>query len=130
MENIYFFGETNQNYMSKKIDTGKLSSMIKSKRGNKGMRDVSKEIGVSAPTLSRIEQGKVPDVDTFIKLCEWLEVAADSFTKSGSKSIKSIKPGKSALVAHLRAEKELEPDTVNMLLKMIDFAYSKKPDKK
>jgi len=129
MENICFFGETNQNYMSK-IDTGKLSSMIKSKRGNKGMRDVSKEIGVSAPTLSRIEQGKVPDVDTFIKLCEWLGVTADTFTKSGSKSIKSIKPGKAALVAHLRAEKELEPDTVNLLLKMIDFAYTKKPDKK
>src|SRR5688572_9822745 len=113
--------------MSKKIDTGKLSSMIKSKRGDKGMRDVSKEIGVSAPTISRIEQGKVPDVDTFIKLCEWLGVTADTFTMSSSKG---LKPGKMALVAHLRAEKELEPETVNLLIKMIDFAYSKKPDKK
>lgn len=113
--------------MSKKIDTGKLSSMVKSKRGNKGLRDVSKEIGVSAPTLSRVEQGKMPDVDTFIKLCEWLGVTTDTFTVNGAKG---LKPGKVALVAHLRAEKELEPETVNMLIKMIDFAYSKKPDKK
>lgn len=119
-----FFGETlNQTPMPKKIDTVKLSNMIKTKRGDKGLRDVSKEIGVSAPTLSRIEQGKVPDVETFIRLCEWLEVSADNFTKSyGIKA----NTGKMALVAHLRAEKELEPETVNMLLKMIDLAYQRK----
>ncbi len=109
--------------MSKKIDTVKLSNMIKTKRGDKGLRDVSKEIGVSAPTLSRIEQGKVPDVETFIRLCEWLEVSADNFTKSYGITANA---GKMALVAHLRAEKELEPETVNMLLKMIDLAYQKK----
>jgi transcriptional regulator with XRE-family HTH domain len=70
--------------MSKKIDTVKLSNMIKAKRGDKGLRDVSKKIGISAPTLSRIEQGKVPDVETFIRLCEWLGVSADNFTKSAA----------------------------------------------
>ncbi len=109
--------------MPRKIDTVKLSNMIKAKRGDKGLRDVSKEIGVSAPTLSRIEQGKVPDVETFIKLCEWLGVSTDNFTKTTG--IKAA-TGKMALVAHLRAEKELEPETVNMLLKMIDLAYQKK----
>lgn len=112
--------------MSKKIDTGKLSNMIKTKRGDKGLREVSKEIGVSAPTLSRIEQGKVPDVETFIKLCEWLEVSADTFTKSSV----ATATGKMALIGHLRADKELEPDTVDLLLKMIDLAYSRKKSKK
>jgi transcriptional regulator with XRE-family HTH domain len=113
--------------MSKKIDTDKLSDMIKMKRGDRGLRDVSKEIGVSAPTLSRIEQGKIPDVETFIRLCEWLGVSAETFTKSGE-SLKNN--GKMALVGHLRAEKELDSETVNMLIKMIDLAYSKKIPKK
>lgn len=110
--------------MSKKIDTLKLSSMIKAKRGDKGLRDVSKEIGISAPTISRIEQGKVPDVETFIRLCEWLGVSADTFTRTTAGHREQS--GKMALVANLRADKELEPETVDMLLKMIDLAYQKK----
>lgn len=112
--------------MSKKIDTVRLSNMIKGKRGNKGLREVSKEIGVSAPTLSRIEQGKVPDVETFMKLCEWLEVPADTFNKSSE----TPTAGKKALIGHLRADKELEPETVDLLIKMIDLAYSRKKTKK
>jgi transcriptional regulator with XRE-family HTH domain len=108
--------------MSKKIDTVKLSNMIKAKRGDKGLREVSKAIGLSAPTLSRIEQGKVPDVETFMRLCEWLEVPADTFSKSSE----TAHSGKKALIGHLRADKELEPDTVDLLIRMIDLAYSRK----
>jgi transcriptional regulator with XRE-family HTH domain len=112
--------------MIKKIDTGKLSTMIRSKRGDKGLREVSKEIGVSAPTLSRIEQGKVPDVQTFMRICEWLDVSADEFSHQKRTEVIS---NRKAIVAHLRADKELDPDTVNMLVKMIDLAYLKKVDK-
>jgi transcriptional regulator with XRE-family HTH domain len=111
--------------MPKKIDTGKLSNMIKSKRDAKGLREVSKEIGVSAPTLSRIEQGKIPDVQTFMRICEWLGVSADEFATGSASRVSS----KKTIVAHLRADKELDSDTVNMLVKMIDLAYLKKIDK-
>jgi hypothetical protein len=54
-------------------------------------------------------------------------VSADTFTKSvGTKQ----NTGKKTLVAHLRAEKELDSETVNLLLTMIDLAYSKKLVKK
>lgn len=60
------------------INTELLASMIKSKRKNQGLRATAKEIGnVSAATISRIEQGKVPDVETFIKICRWLKVPTD-----------------------------------------------------
>ena len=36
------------------------------------MREAAKEIGVSPATLSRVENGKVPDLDTFGKVCAWL----------------------------------------------------------
>ncbi len=102
-----------------------LAGMIKEKRGRKGLREASIEIGdVSPATLSRIEQGKVPDVSTFIKLCKWLSVSTDTFIIDHS--YPTTRSNKEHIVAHLRAEKELEPGTILALLKMIDMAYSSK----
>ncbi len=53
--------------MATSIDSSKLSHMIKSKRGKQGLRTTAKDIGISAPTLSRIEQGNLPDIDTYVK---------------------------------------------------------------
>lgn len=110
--------------MSTVLDTSKLADMLKSKRGNKGLRAVATEIGtVSAPTLSRIEQGKVPDVDTFVSICKWLKVPTDFFIVGQSNNEQS---NQERVVAHLRADKELNKDTVDMLVKMIDMAYNSK----
>ncbi len=96
-----------------------LSDMVKTRRGAKGLRDTAKEIGeISASTLSRIEQGKVPDVDTFMKLCDWLQVSADTFFNNTSQKAVQVN-------AHLRAEKELPPNTVNALIKLINLAEIK-----
>jgi transcriptional regulator with XRE-family HTH domain len=111
--------------MQSTLNTELLASMLKNKRGDKGLRAIADEIGgVSAATLSRIEQGKIPDVDTFIKICKWLEVATDNFILEGKK----IKPvsNKEQVLAHLRADKELKKETVNMLIHMIDMAYKAK----
>ncbi|MEQ8553082.1 MAG: helix-turn-helix transcriptional regulator [Cyclobacteriaceae bacterium] len=94
-----------------------LSDMLKTRRGNQTLRETASEIGqISAATLSRIEQGKVPDVDTFMKLCDWLNVSADAFM------IKESKQQALKVNAHLRAEKELPPMTVNSLIKLINLA--------
>ncbi len=37
------------------------------------MEQASQQIGISKATLSRIENKKMPDVDTFFKLCKWLK---------------------------------------------------------
>jgi len=108
--------------MQSTLNTDLLAGMLKSKRASKGLRAVAEEIGnVSAATLSRIEQGKIPDVDTFINICNWLKVPTDTFIL-GDTSSKPIS-NKEQVVAHLRAEKELSQDTVNMLIRMIDMAY-------
>lgn len=36
------------------------------------VRDLAQEIGISAPALSRIENGKAMDVATFMKILSWL----------------------------------------------------------
>ncbi len=111
--------------MQSTLNTELLAGMLKNKRADKGLRAVAHEIGnVSAATLSRIEQGKVPDVDTFVRICKWLNVSTDTFIE-GDKKNKTVST-KEQVVAHLRAERELSKDTVNMLIKMIDLAYNTK----
>lgn len=106
--------------MSSSLDTQKFSEMIKSKRGSKGLRALATEIGVSASTLSRIEQGNLPDIDTYLSLCDWLEVSPEFFTKSNSEK----NSAKSGVIAHLRADKTLPATTAEALIEMINLAYA------
>lgn len=41
------------------------------------LREAAREIGVAAATLSRIERGSLPDIETFRKICVWLGISAD-----------------------------------------------------
>jgi len=50
-----------------------LGLLVKNKRGARGIREVAREIDVSAATLSRVERGKLPDLHTFAKICAWAE---------------------------------------------------------
>lgn len=107
------------------LNSDLLAGMIKEKRGDKGLRETAIEIGnVSPATISRIEKGKIPDVDTFIRICKWLETSTDTFIINSISNKESS--NKDRIVAHLRAEKELEKSTISMLLKMIDLAYENK----
>jgi transcriptional regulator with XRE-family HTH domain len=111
--------------MQSTLNNELLAGMLKEKRAQKGLRSVAVEIGdVSAATLSRVEQGKVPDVDTFIRICKWLNVPTDTFIIGGAKP-KTLSV-KEQVVAHLRAERELSKETINALITMIDIAYSSK----
>ena len=105
--------------MASKIDSSKLSSMIKSKRARQGLRATGKEIGISAPTLSRIEQGNLPDIETYVKICEWLNVSTDYFT-----GVQEDFSTQKTIIASLRAEKTLSPSTVESLVNFINLAYN------
>ncbi|HWY12130.1 MAG TPA: helix-turn-helix transcriptional regulator [Bacteroidia bacterium] len=106
--------------MSNNLNTRKLADMLKSKRGDVGLREIAKEIGgVSASTLSRIEQEHLPDIDTFLSICKWLEVSPEFFTEKKDEDASTA----NMVVAHLRADKTLHPDTARALIKMINLAY-------
>ena len=108
--------------MSGEIELNELSRMIRTKRGPLGLRKVAKDAGVSASTLSRVEQGKVPDLDSFIRICNWLEVSTDYFTKNKNKGSEK-EATRTIIFAHLRADRTLEPETAEALVKMIQIAY-------
>ena len=46
-----------------------LGRLILKKRGGRGIRAVAKEIGVSPSTLSRVENGHLPDLENYRKIC-------------------------------------------------------------
>jgi transcriptional regulator with XRE-family HTH domain len=89
-----------------------------------GIREAAAQAGISQATLSRIEVGKMPDLDTFTKLCKWLEV--DPSTILGAKKTASVSVGFSdatgQVFAHLRAKRTMNPDTTLHLARLIEAA--------
>lgn len=110
--------------MESTLNTELLSSAIKSKRGKKGLRDAAAEIDISSATLSRVELGNLPDVETFIKICKWLGVSTDTFV-TGKKLTKENLSEKDKIVYQLRSSRELDPESINAMVAMVDMAFTK-----
>ena len=51
-----------------------LGKLLVDRRGGRGIREFAREIGISPATLSRIENGKLPDLETFSKICSYLRL--------------------------------------------------------
>lgn len=68
-EKLYF-----ETMKSPRVTLETLGPVLKDRRGGRGLRAIAPQIGTSAATLSRIESGKQPDLETFAKLCTWLGV--------------------------------------------------------
>jgi len=111
--------------MSQEIDLKRLAVLIAKKRNGRPLREVAEEIGgVSAPTLSRVEKGNLPDLETFMKLCRWLNVSPDDFQKvqRGKNDAADISSPE-RICAYLRADRTLPPETAKALTTMIELAY-------
>jgi predicted transcriptional regulator len=68
---------------SKAVKEKIFSTMLKEKR-RIGLREFSKRAGVSSATLSRVANGKPPDIETFFKICWWMKVSCNKFYKHES----------------------------------------------
>jgi transcriptional regulator with XRE-family HTH domain len=83
---------------------------------------VAERAKVSASTLTRIAQGKRPDVDTLAALCKWSGLSADEFIAYDSAARNRPEP-LAEIVAHLRADKKLKPEGAKAIEVMIRAAY-------
>lgn len=83
---------------------------------------VAEKAQVSASTLTRIAQGKRPDVDTLAALCKWSGLSADEFIAYDSTERRPMEP-LAEIVAHLRADKNLKPEGARAIEVMIKAAY-------
>ncbi|MEL4898275.1 helix-turn-helix domain-containing protein [Crocosphaera sp. Alani8] len=108
--------------MKNTLNAEKLANLVRSKRGNRGLRETAKEIGnVSPSTISRVENGKTPDMDTFLALCEWLEVSPAEFIQNTEEEQDLETP--EAIAIQLRADKNLDPAIANALASLVKAAY-------
>ena len=104
-----------------------LGTLVKAKRGDKKLRETAHEIGISPATLMRVENGRTPDVGTFGKLCNWLEIDPKEFlggpqTNANSSSVLTVS-------AHFRADKNPMPETAKALAQMILLGSQMQPRK-
>lgn len=110
--------------MNSSVDLKRLAALTVRKRGTKGLREIATLIGVSVPTLSRIEKGNMPDLETFMKLCSWLEVSPSDFQiESGPRSTGTPLRTDENVCALLRADRTLPPETAKALDLLIRAAY-------
>lgn len=94
-----------------------LGILVKEKRGDQKLRETAKSIGIGPATLMRIENGHVPDLTTFGKICEWLGLNPGEFLGFSNSTVKTEK--KILESVHLKADQMLSQDTAKALTQMI-----------
>lgn len=103
------------------LDIERLASLVRKKRASRGLRETAKEIGsVSPSTLSRVEGGKMPDMETFLALCDWLQVPPAELFKTTEETDLNT-PERISI--QLRADKNLDPAIANALASLVKAAY-------
>jgi len=124
------------------ISTAELGRAVKRRREELklSLRDVADKTGVSASTLSRIENGTgKPDADNIARLTNWLDMPIDRVMvrKTDNDDVKPViyfphEPTPEIVEAHLRADKNLSEETANALSELFRVAYTQfaSPDRK
>jgi transcriptional regulator with XRE-family HTH domain len=114
------------------ISTIELGRAIKRRREELrlSLRDVADVTDVSASTLSRIENGTGrPDADNIARLTQWLDMPVDRLmTKHGGNDVEPViyyphEATTDIIEAHLRADKNLTPETAKALSELFRVAY-------
>ena len=89
-------------------------------------RELAAAAGVSPSTLSRMAIGKRPDVDSYAKLVTWLGVPAQDFIRPTPENEPEML---AVLSSHLRARRDLSPESAAALEEIVRAAYDNLRDR-
>jgi len=117
------------------VNTAELGNAVRRRREQQGLslRDVADKTGVSASTLSRIENGTgKPDADNIARLASWLDMPIQRVMHHGVRDAADAKPviyyphesTPEIVEAHLRADRHLTPQTAKALSELFRVAYA------
>ncbi len=84
-------------------------------------RQVASQSGVGASTLTRLSQGKRPDVDSLARLVDWAGLRADDFLRRTS--VPSDAAPLAMISTYLRADRNLTPAAAAALEKVVKATY-------
>ncbi len=118
--------------MATTVDVGALYAALDQQRRQQNLtwRKLAKAMGISPSTFTRMAQGGHPDVDTFVALCSWLGVPAESFARDGSSRIDQEEDSNTLAVisTHLRADRRLSPKSAEAIEEIVRAAYERLKD--
>ncbi len=86
-------------------------------------KEVAAASGISASTLTRMAQGRRPDVDSLAALITWSGLNADDYIRDGE--IKSSPETLAMISTHLRADPNLSDEGAMALEELIKATYSR-----
>lgn len=98
------------------MDIDRLKGRIRQRRAGKGVREAAREAQVSPATLSRVENGRIPDLETFEKICKWLGDDPAAYLPSSDSK-------KTRVQVHFRKESAVNPEAATALSEMIMRAH-------
>lgn len=86
-------------------------------------KQVAAESGVSASTLTRMAQGRRPDVDGLAALAAWSGLSADGFvrTERGAVNPEPL----AQITTYLRSDRNLTPEAATALDELIKATYER-----
>jgi transcriptional regulator with XRE-family HTH domain len=93
-----------------------LARLLVAKRGSRGVRAAALEAEVSPSTFSRVENGHMPDLETFAKLCRWLDRDPREFLGLDSEHGEADRP---SAVVHFKKKKTVSMETAKALGELI-----------
>ena len=108
--------------MKGEFDITGFHAALDAQRAAKGLnwKEVADQSGVSASTLTRMSQGRRPDVDGLALLLAWSGLNASDFLPRANKP-ESL----AQITANLRADKNLKPESAKALEEIIKVAYER-----
>lgn len=86
-------------------------------------KQVAKEAGVSASTLTRLAQGKRPDMDSFTALVRWSGRKADDFIRQPEGGSPPTDPI-GQIAVYLRADSQLDAKTADAIERVLRATYA------
>lgn len=109
----------------KLIHVEALVAALDAERKSKGIswRRLAKEADVSPSTLTRMQQGKSPDVNTFSALTQWLNIPAERFyTEQPNRQARQEDP-MAVISTLLRGKKKMNAKAVSALQDLVTAAF-------
>ena len=91
-----------------------LGRLVAKKRGKRGIRATAKEIGIGPSTLSRVENGHLPDLENYRKICIWLDIAPTSIVGQAGTGART-----NVARAHFKKDGAIRQETASALAELI-----------
>ena len=108
-----------------RFDAEAFYSALDAERRNRQQtwKRVAEEARISASTLTRMAQGRRPDVDSLAALVTWSGLSADTFVRDEQKK---PEPGSLAMIStYLKSDPHLTPEAADAIDQLVKATYER-----